>query len=99
MSGSWKPSTGQRKGAASPWRKSKADGWTLTSVRELNSPEEPSSTTSSIFEYHLKPEFDFEQEIFSNMDTMEVLEPQWLREEVSERLRNLAKKYKICTAS
>ena len=50
----------------------------------------------SIFEYHLKPEFDFEQEIFSNMDTMEVLEPQWLREEVSERLRNLAKKYKIC---
>lgn len=28
----------------------------------------------SIFEYHLKPEFDFEQEIFSNMDTMEVLE-------------------------
>ena len=53
----------------------------------------------SIFEYHLKPEFDFEQEIFSNMDTMEVLEPQWLREEVSERLRNLAKKYKICPSS
>lgn len=43
----------------------------------------------SIFEYHLKPELDFEQEIFSNMDTMEVLEPQWLREEVSERLRTL----------
>ena len=54
---------------------------------------------SSIFEYHLKPEFDFEQEIFSSMDTMEVLEPQWLREEVSERLRNLAKKYKICPSS
>ena len=53
----------------------------------------------SIFEYHLKPEFDFEQEIFFNMDTMEVLEPQWLREEVSERLRNLAKKYKICPSS
>ena len=49
----------------------------------------------SIFEYHLKPEFDFEQEIFSNMDTMEVLEPRWLRDEVAERLRNLMKKYKI----
>ena len=49
----------------------------------------------SIFEYHLKPEFDFEQEIFSNMDTIEVLEPRWLRDEVAERLRNLMKKYKI----
>ena len=47
----------------------------------------------SIFEYHMKPEFDFEQEIFSNMDTMEVLEPQWLREEVKERIKNLASKY------
>ena len=49
----------------------------------------------SIFEYHLKPEFDFEQEIFSNMDTMEVLEPQWLREDIAEKLRNLTKKYLV----
>lgn len=49
----------------------------------------------SIFEYHLKPEFDFEQEIFSNMDTMEILEPQWLREDIAEKLRNLTKKYQI----
>ena len=49
----------------------------------------------SIFEYHLKPEFDFEQEIFSNMDTMEVLEPQWLREEITQRLNNLTGKYQI----
>lgn len=47
----------------------------------------------SIFEYHLKPELDFEQEIFSNMDTMEVLEPLWLREEVKERIKILASKY------
>lgn len=47
----------------------------------------------SIFEYHLKPEFDFEQEIFSNMDTVEVLEPLWLREEVKERIKILASKY------
>ena len=49
----------------------------------------------SIFEYHLKTEFDFEQEIFSNMDTMEVLEPQWLREEIIQRLKNLTGKYQI----
>ena len=49
----------------------------------------------SIFEYHLKPEFDFEQEIFSNMDTMEVLEPQRLREEITQRLKNLTGKYQI----
>lgn len=48
----------------------------------------------SIFEYRLKPEFDFEQEIFSNMDTMEVLEPQWLREEIQDRLKRMLEKYK-----
>lgn len=48
----------------------------------------------SIFEYKLKPEFDFEQEIFSNMDTMEVLEPLWLREEIQERLKKMIEKYK-----
>lgn len=47
----------------------------------------------SLFEYHLKPEFDFEQEIFSNMDCMEVLEPQWLRKDVAERVRNMMDKY------
>ena len=31
--------------------------------------------------------------IFSNMDTVEVLEPQWLRDEVKERIKNLASKY------
>lgn len=29
------------------------------------------------------------------MDTMEVLEPQWLREDIAEKLRNLTKKYQI----
>lgn len=48
----------------------------------------------SIFEYQLKPEFDFEQEIFSNMDTMEVLEPLWLRDDIKERIKRLQEKYK-----
>ena len=81
----------------------KVDAFQSNYIRNLplhDSQKETKRTDEySIFEYHLKPEFDFEQEIFSNMDTMEVLEPQGLREEVSERLRNLAKKYKIFPSS
>lgn len=77
----------------------KVDAFQSNYIRNLplhNSQKETKRTDEySIFEYHLKPEFDFEQEIFSNMDAMEVLEPLWLRDEVAERLRNLMKKYKI----
>ena len=77
----------------------KVDAFQSNYIRNLPLHESQKETERteeySIFEYHLKPEFDFEHEIFSNMDTVEVLEPQWLREEVKERLRNLAEKYKI----
>ena len=75
----------------------KVDAFQSNYIRDLplhDSQKETKRTDEySIFEYHLKPEFDFEQEIFSNMDTMEVLEPLWLREEVKERIKNLASKY------
>ena len=77
----------------------KVDAFQSNYIRNLplhDSQKETKRTDEySIFEYHLKPEFDFEQEIFSNMDTMEVLEPQWLREDIAEKLRNLTKKYQI----
>ena len=77
----------------------KVDAFQSNYIRNLplhDSQKETKRTDEySIFEYHLKPEFDFEQEIFSNMDAMEVLEPLWLRDEVTEKLRNLAEKYKI----
>ncbi|MFW5532153.1 MAG: WYL domain-containing protein, partial [Segatella copri] len=77
----------------------KVDAFQINYIRNLplhTSQKETERTDEySIFEYHLKPEFDFEQEIFSNMDTMEVLEPQWLREDIAEKLRNLTKKYQI----
>ena len=77
----------------------KVDAFQSNYIRNLSlhtSQKETERTDEySIFEYHLKPEFDFEQEIFSNMDTMEVLEPQWLREDIAEKLRNLTKKYQI----
>ena len=75
----------------------KVDAFQSNYIRNLplhDSQKETKRTDKySIFEYHLKPEFDFEQEIFSNMDAMEVLEPLWLREEVKERIKNLASKY------
>lgn len=75
----------------------KVDAFQSNYIRNLplhDSQKETKRTDEySIFEYHLKPEFDFEQEIFSNMDAMEVLEPLWLREEVKERIKILASKY------
>ncbi len=48
----------------------------------------------SIFKLRLCPEFDFQQEILSQTPEIEVLEPEWLRKEISEKLSVLIKKYK-----
>ena len=47
----------------------------------------------SIFELRLCPEFDFQQEILSQTPTIEVLEPQWLREEIAGKVKGLWEKY------
>ena len=47
----------------------------------------------SIFELRLSPEFDFQQEILSQTPDIEVLSPEWLREEISEKLNAICKKY------
>ena len=47
----------------------------------------------SIFELHLCPEFDFQQEILSQTPEIEVLEPQWLRKEIAEKIRVMLEKY------
>ena len=47
----------------------------------------------SVFELRLCPEFDFQQEILSQTPDIEVLEPQWLREEIAEKAKVLWKKY------
>ena len=47
----------------------------------------------SIFELRLCPEFDFQQEILSQTPDIEVLEPQWLREEIAEKIKVMWKKY------
>lgn len=47
----------------------------------------------SIFELQLCPEFDFQQEILSQTPEIEVLSPEWLREEVAGKVKALWEKY------
>lgn len=47
----------------------------------------------SIFELRLCPEFDFQQEILSQTPEIEVLSPEWLREEVAGKVKALWEKY------
>lgn len=52
-------------------------------------------TTSeySVFEYWLKPTYDFEQEILSHREDVEVLEPASLRKVIKESIMKMAKIY------
>jgi predicted DNA-binding transcriptional regulator YafY len=48
----------------------------------------------SVFEYFLKPNFDFKQEIISYLDSVEVLEPLSLRKEIGRTVLNVYLKYR-----
>lgn len=47
----------------------------------------------SIFEYYIKPTFDFKQEILSRGADMEVLSPQWFREDIAEYIHDMSTTY------
>ena len=47
----------------------------------------------SIFELHLCPEFDFQQEILAKTPEIEVLSPDWLREEIARKINAIWEKY------
>ena len=47
----------------------------------------------SVFSYFLSPTYDFKQEILSHGDDMEVISPEWFREEMKETVRNLNNTY------
>ena len=46
------------------------------------------------FEFYLRPTFDFRQELFSQGDEVEVLEPATFREEMMETTRRILKRYR-----
>ncbi|MDL2228366.1 WYL domain-containing protein [Odoribacter sp. OttesenSCG-928-L07] len=58
------------------------------SQKEIESTDE-----YSVFSYHIRPTFDFLQEILSHGDLVEVLEPVSLREEVANIIASLTKIY------
>lgn len=48
----------------------------------------------SIFTYSLRPEYDFQQELLRHGEDVEVLEPQWLREEIAGKIQRMNSVYK-----
>ena len=48
----------------------------------------------SIFTYCLRPTFDFQQELLWNADKVEVLEPQWLRDEMADTIQKMLNLYR-----
>lgn len=48
----------------------------------------------SVFEYHIKPTFEFEQELLSHGESVEVLEPKDLRERMKSTLQAALEHYK-----
>ena len=51
--------------------------------------EVETNTDYSIFEYHLKPTYDFEQEILSHREDVEVVEPLSLRETIKDSIMKM----------
>jgi hypothetical protein len=59
-----------------------------------DSQEETEQTEDySIFEYQLRPTFDFQQEILRNGEDVEVIEPIWLRKEIANKIKRMWNKY------
>lgn len=56
--------------------------------------EVESNNDTSIFEYYIKPSFDFKKELLSMGAEVEVMEPTWFREEVREEIEKMKNKYK-----
>ena len=51
------------------------------------------SAEYSIFELHVRPTYDFQQELFWNGEDLEVLEPLWLRKEIALMINRMCNKY------
>jgi len=56
--------------------------------------EEDSNADYCIFTLQVRPTYDFMQELLRNGDSLEVLEPLWLRDKIADVIRQMADKYK-----
>ncbi|MCF0236163.1 MAG: WYL domain-containing protein [Bacteroidaceae bacterium] len=55
--------------------------------------EDERNAAYSIFSFYLRPTYDFQQEILRYGDKVEVLEPQWLRNEIAARIQRMLNFY------
>jgi hypothetical protein len=55
--------------------------------------EEENTSDYTIFSYWIKPTFDFQQELLSQGAYIEVLSPEWLRNEIKEQIERMNNKY------
>jgi hypothetical protein len=55
-----------------------------------------STDTYSIFSYYMKPSYDFRQELLSHGADIEVLSPEWFREEMAAQARGMDELYRSC---
>ena len=53
-----------------------------------------STDTYSIFSYYMKPSYDFRQELLSHGANIEVLSPEWLREEMATEACGMCEHYR-----
>lgn len=49
--------------------------------------------TGAEFSYRLVPTYDFEQELFSKMENVEVLAPSWLRDKMKGIIKDMMSNY------
>lgn len=47
----------------------------------------------SIFEYYLAPNYDFKHELLSKGESVEVIEPEWFREDMKEAIKKMIERY------
>lgn len=78
--------------------KLKVDAGQANYIRDLkihkSQQEAECNSEYSIFTYRLRPTFDFRQELLWNADKVEVLEPQWLREEMADTIQKMLNLYR-----
>lgn len=62
---------------------------------KLHESQTPIEETSdyTIFRYHIVPTYDFTQELLSKSDSIEILKPQWYRDEIKNTIQKMLKRY------
>ena len=78
--------------------KLKVDAGQANYIRDLkihkSQQEAECNSEYSIFTYCLRPTFDFQQELLWNANKVEVLEPQWLRDEMADTIQKMLNLYR-----